>query len=236
MLSRTLREVNPRWDQVLEPFEAAEDEVLATPDRAPRWVHLPESGLVSSRVAHGDTDAAALMVGPDDLVGGHAMLGPEPSPFRHVCEVPVRGHRVPAQAARSILAQCQVSRRVVDRCQQAAMADLAQNYVALAALDVPQRLAVWLLQASELLGGNEVPLSQARVSALMGIQRRPSITEAVADYARDGLLRQDRGRVVILDEVGLIRHAGRIVLDWKARRTALAAFLQSTFAEAVVAA
>lgn len=236
MLARTLREIDAQWIQALEPFDVREGEVLADPNRLPRYAYLIDEGLMSTKPVCGVMEGAALMIGAGGLANPQAMLCTDPVATRVTCEVPARGYAVPTQAARAILARSPVSRHVIERYRQEAVSELALGCIALTALDVRERLAVWLLQAAELLGDNAVPLSHARVAALMGVHRRASITEALAEYAGEGVIGKEHGRVVILDEGRLIRHAGRIVLDWKARRTALAAYLERTYSETLLAA
>ena len=70
-----------------------------------------------------------------------------------------------------------------------------------------ERLARWLLMTRDRLDRDELPLTQPFLSNMLGANR-PGITLAVHALAAAGLVRHVRGRIAVLDRMGLEAAAG----------------------------
>jgi CRP-like cAMP-binding protein len=65
-----------------------------------------------------------------------------------------------------------------------------------------QRCARWLLNASDRIGSDTMPMTHEFLSSLLGV-RRPGVTATAGELQRSGLIRYHRGRLTIVDREGL---------------------------------
>ena len=71
---------------------------------------------------------------------------------------------------------------------------------------VDARLARWLPQTGDRVGGPVVPLTQEYLAVMLGVQRT-TVSGSAAALRDAGLIRYGRGRVEVLDRPGLERKA-----------------------------
>jgi CRP-like cAMP-binding protein len=71
---------------------------------------------------------------------------------------------------------------------------------------VEERLARWLLMASDRLGGEDVPLTHEFLSLMLGV-RRAGVTVALHFLEQRGIITLSRKQIVILDREGLKKGA-----------------------------
>jgi len=69
---------------------------------------------------------------------------------------------------------------------------------------VEQRCARWLLMTHDRVEGDELSLTHEFLAAMLGV-RRAGVTIAMHALQETGLVRQARGRVVVVDRAGLER-------------------------------
>jgi CRP-like cAMP-binding protein len=81
---------------------------------------------------------------------------------------------------------------------------IERRLLMLATSDLPGQIAAVLLEVHQRLGGTAVPLSHSDLAALLGA-RRPSISRALAQLRRDGLVATGYGSIAIVDDRGLRR-------------------------------
>jgi CRP-like cAMP-binding protein len=65
-----------------------------------------------------------------------------------------------------------------------------------------QRLARWLLMMRDRNDGDALLITQGLLAEMLGVQR-PTITNAVREFQRVGLIAQARQQITILDRQGL---------------------------------
>ena len=120
------------------------------------------------------------------------------------CDVQIDGpaHRLEGRAVRQLMARpdfakaCMVS---IDALQiEARRSHLCRGFH-----PVEARLARWLLDSSERTAGRDpLPLTQAFLGAMLGVNRT-TVTGAVAEFQRVGLVKTVRGRIHLLDRAAL---------------------------------
>jgi CRP-like cAMP-binding protein len=67
---------------------------------------------------------------------------------------------------------------------------------------IPHRCARWLLMTHDRVEGDTFPLTHEFLATMLGV-RRSSVSEILLPLAREGLIRNGRGEVTIMDRVGL---------------------------------
>ena len=130
-------------------------------------------------------------------------MSPEPiSVHRAFVQIPGRAFRVRATAFRELTEALPALR---DRCLRYVQVMLMQNSQIAACNarhDLPGRLARWLLMSRDRIDGDDLPMTQEFLSYMLGV-RRAGISVVANALQSQGLIRQSRGRITILDHSGL---------------------------------
>ena len=171
---------------------------------ADAYLPAPGGGAVVSLLAVGADDEAveAGLVGAEGLVGLPAVLGARSAPHRAVAQLPGPAWSLPAAALAAEADRHGPTRARLGRYAQALLVMVAQGALCNARHPVARRAARWLLLARDRAGTDALPLTHEFLAQMLAV-RRASVTDALAPLQAAGLLRQDRGRVVVLDGAGL---------------------------------
>ncbi len=89
------------------------------------------------------------------------------------------------------------------------MVQTASTAAANAKGTIEERLARWLLMAQDRMDDDHLPLTHEFLAIMLGA-RRPGVTDALHELAKDGLIRKDRGIVVVVNRGGLTKRAGKL--------------------------
>jgi CRP-like cAMP-binding protein len=82
------------------------------------------------------------------------------------------------------------------------MVQTAQTAACNARHELPERLARWLLMSHDRIDGDMLPMKQEFLSYMLGV-RRASVSMVANALQADGLIRQSRGYLTILDRTRL---------------------------------
>lgn len=200
----------PDWRRLqcqLELVELAAGTVLYEAGSVLRHVHFPTTAIVSLMSSMRDGDGAEVAaVGNEGVVGVCAFMGGGPALSSAVVQSAGLGWRI---GARSIADEARGSEAVMRqllRYTQALFADMAQTSAChrLHALD--QQLCRWLLQQLDRHGSGDIHVTQERIAAMLGV-RREGVTVGAQKLLKVGLIHTTRGRISVLDRVGLERRS-----------------------------
>ncbi len=179
--------------QVLHEAEAPVDEVF-----------FLESGLAfltADTRDHGMVEVGTT--GRDGFVGLPALLSPEPvSVHRAFVQVPGRAYRLRAAVLREMSGVLPTLRDRCLRYVQVMMMQNSQIAACNARHELPGRLARWLLMSRDRIDGDDLPMTQEFLSTMLGV-RRAGISVVANALQTQGLIRQSRGRITVLDRAGL---------------------------------
>ncbi len=188
----------------LMPVTLVISQVLHEADALIDEVFFLESGLAFLTADTGDHGLVEVgTTGRDGLVGLPALLSPEPiSVHRAFIQIPGRAHRLRAAVLREMVEALPTLR---DRCLRYVQVMLMQNSQIAACNarhELPGRLARWLLMCRDRIDGDDLPMTQEFLSAMLGV-RRAGISVVANALQAQGLIRQSRGRITVLDRAGL---------------------------------
>jgi CRP-like cAMP-binding protein len=93
-------------------------------------------------------------------------------------------------------------RNVMDAYVQAFLEQVMVSVACNGAHSLKQRLARWLLMMRDRNDGDALLITQGLLAEMLGVQR-PTITNAVREFQRVGLIAQARQQITILDRQGL---------------------------------
>lgn len=197
-----LRFLPPRdWDVVsedLRPIRAPLGFVLYEAGAPIDWIYFPQTAVFSASQLLRDGGVAEIsMVGPEGLAGWKVLLEEAPA-TRTVCSMP---GEVLAMRADAFLRHAEA----FSHLRSAALAYIGRHVTMLAQLvacnrlhRVEQRCARWLLMTADRVNDATFPLTQERLSMMLGAQR-PTLTAVMASLREAGCVGGRRGVVEILD-------------------------------------
>jgi CRP-like cAMP-binding protein len=168
---------------------------------------FPCSGLISMVVELADGDRIEVgMVGVGGAVGGALVFGEE----RHLCtsfaQLPGRAWTMRAADAIHIAAEDEHFRHMLFAQERFLKAQAQQTAACNAKHPIMRRLCTWLLRTRDIVGSDELLLTQEYMAQMLGVQRA-SVSMFASQLQQKGYIQYRRGRVHIADPAGLASEA-----------------------------
>ncbi|MGE5539622.1 MAG: Crp/Fnr family transcriptional regulator [Gemmatimonas sp.] len=162
-------------------------------------VYFIEAGLVSVVARTGPSKMVETwLIGREGLVGVPAVLGQRGTAHGRLVQVDGTALRIDAATMRTIMDENAGIRRVILRYVQSILVQASQNGACNAHHSVQQRLAKWLLVASDKCGSDVLPLAQHVLARMLGV-RRATVGESIAVLEKSGALGRSRSMIRIAD-------------------------------------
>ena len=191
----------------LEPIDLPVRFELEPANRPISHVYFLEEGLASvvARSSNSHESEVAL-IGADGWTGVTVALGCTQTPNRTFMQLAGSGHRISTDLFRSALRQSESFTAMTHQFVQLFIVQLSQTAVVNAHARLEERLARWLLMASDRIGGGTLALTHEFLGYMLGV-RRAGVSIAVQELARNGVLGRRRGVLIINDRESLVRIA-----------------------------
>jgi CRP-like cAMP-binding protein len=194
----------------LERVPLRRGEVLDVPGLPVGYVHFPVEGLVS--IFAGSTARTRIeiaSIGCDGMTTPGILLGDRVSPGQTVVQAAGSAWRIPASKLHSLAESDAILRRHLLGQVGKALRQLADTASYSGRATIVERLARWLLHATDQLGGSRrLELTHDVLAEILGV-RRPSVTTGLQTLEGKHLIRSTRRAVVVLDPEGLAELARR---------------------------
>ena len=167
-------------------------------------VYFIQEGVVSLTADTGDNGSVEVgMTGRDGLAGASALLDPDAvSSYRATVQVPGHAVRMQTAAFREAVERLPALRDRCLRYLQVTLIHASQGMACNTRHELPERLARWLLLAHDRLDSDDLPLKQEFLSQMLGV-RRAGVSVVATALQSQGLIRQTRGCITVLDRAGL---------------------------------
>lgn len=191
----TLDALAPHTDIIALKFR----EILHRPGEHVSHLYFPGGGFCSVLTMLNDGNMVEVAtVGAEGLLGMPHALNHERSPSVTMVQAETDVcYRMSGQGFRLEMAKQGEFFRQVSRFHIAFAGFLMQSAACNARHTVEQRLARWLLLASDRLGSLEFPLTQELVAMMLGASR-PTVTIVAGVLQKSGLIQYHRGMITIL--------------------------------------
>lgn len=188
----------------LEPVSLAFKQTLHEQGRAIRYLYFPTSAVISlvTLMAESGETIETGTIGSEGLVGVSVVLGATVASGRALCQVPGGAQRIAVEPFLANVARFERLRTSILLYTNALVAMVAQTAGCNRAHSAEARMARWLLMTQDRVEGSEFPMTQEFLGQMLGV-RRPAINLAGQTLQRAGLIKYSRGRITILDRVGL---------------------------------
>ncbi len=188
-----------RWKPHLERVDLSLGQVLCESGRNPSHVIFPTTAIVSLLyLTLNGASAEVAVVGNDGVVGLSLFMGGNATPSQAVVQSAGEGYRLRAQLVKNEMTRGGAVLHMLLRYTQALIAQVAQTAVCNRYHSIDQQLARRLLLALDRLPTDELEMTQELAANLLGV-RREGVTAAAHKLQRAGVIRYNRGHIVVLD-------------------------------------
>jgi CRP-like cAMP-binding protein len=192
-----------RFEHDLELVSMSLGDVLYESGSTMRYVYFPTTSIVSLLYVMEDGASAEIaVVGNEGILGISLFMGGETTPSRAVVQSAGHGYRLKAALIKSEFARFGPTMHLLLRYTQALITQMSQTAVCNRHHSVDQQLCRWLLLSLDRLSSDEITMTQELIANMLGV-RREGVTEAAGKLQDAGLIRYHRGRITVLDRVGL---------------------------------
>lgn len=166
-------------------------------------VYFPATAIVSLlSVMDNGASAEIAIVGYEGIVGIALFLGGETMSNRAVVQSAGSAFRLPGQLLQQEFNRAGALQHLLLRYTMAFLAQMAQTAVCNRHHTIDQQLCRWLLLSLDRLPSNELSMTQELIANMLGV-RREGVTEAAGKLHHAGLIDYSRGRITVLDRLGL---------------------------------
>jgi CRP-like cAMP-binding protein len=190
-------DVYAQFAQSLEAVTLQRGDVLGAAKARAEFVYFVEQGIVSlvatTRAGH-SLDIA--IIGSEGAAGIADALGHHPLPYGWVVQLPGRALRTPTAILRDHVRHCSELHDLLLAYAQLLIHQLAQSALCNRFHTARQRLARWLLMASERAGTPELALTHELIAQMVGAPRS-AVTNAATKLRHEGIIDYRRGIVTI---------------------------------------
>jgi CRP-like cAMP-binding protein len=187
----------------LRLIELARETVLFEAGDTIKTLYFPHNGIVSIVVnlSSGETIETAT-IGRDSLVGGSAAIDDDTALNRAIVQIKAVASAVDVGTFRKLAQPGHTLHATLARHRQFILAQAQQSAACHAAHPLEARLSRWLLRCHDLLGSEEIPLTQEFLAEMLGV-RRTTVTIWASMLQKAGFINYRRGRIHLIDLEGL---------------------------------
>lgn len=207
MLAGVSEEAHAALTAYLEPAYIENGVVLYEPGTRIGRVYFPQSAVVSIvQIMQEGTAAEIGLVGREGVSGIDVVLREGIATGRHLCQVPGTALSMPAAELRRLAETAPSVRGALLRYTGGYCAMLAQLIACNRLHRVEQRCARWLLMTVDRISQDHFPMTQERLSMMLGAQR-PTVTAVLTSLRDAACIETLRGELRITDRECLERFA-----------------------------
>ncbi len=191
-----------RWLPHLEMVNLKLGQVIYESGKAASHVYFPVTAIVSLLyVMENGASAGIAVVGNEGLIGISLFMGSGSTPDRAVVQSAGKAYRMLPGHLVEEFKRAPVMHLLL-RYTAALMTQMAQTAVCNRHHSLDQQLCRWLLLSLDRLQGQDLVMTQELIANMLGV-RREGVTESALKLQRAGLISYARGRITVLDRVGL---------------------------------
>jgi CRP-like cAMP-binding protein len=187
----------------LSLIEIPRGKVLSEPGGLVTHVYFPHSGIISLVVdLSGGPTVETAMVGRDGVVHAASALDGRVSLNRALMQATGFSSVIAVDDVVMVADQLRDFRAVLIRHEQVLLAQAQQSGACNASHLIEARLCRWLLRTRDLMGSDDLQITQEFLAQMLGVQRS-SLSVTAHTLQTAGLISYKRGRVKITNVEGL---------------------------------
>ncbi len=207
VFNRLIESLSPEARQQIlhscEQIELSSGTVLCEPDQPFRYVYFPLTSFITLVTTLRDHQPLEMgLIGNEGMLGATVALGINSAPMRAMVQGSGTALRMTAEQLQQDLQKNAALTRTFNRYLYVLMAQLAQTAACAHFHAIEPRLARWLLMTHDRAHADYFYLTQEFLANMLGV-RRSGITVAAGVLQERKLIQYTRGKISILDRVGL---------------------------------
>jgi len=192
-----------RWEPHLEHVELQLGQVLYEAGSTLSHVYFPTTAIVSLLyVMHNGESAEIAVVGNEGVVGVSLFMGGESTSSRARVQSAGGAFRLTAPLMKEEFYRGGPVLHLLLRYTQALMTQMVQTAACNKHHSLDQQLCRWLLLSIDRLQGTEMLMTQELIANMLGVRPEKAMDGALR-LQTAGLIDYTRGRIRVLDRVGL---------------------------------
>ena len=166
-------------------------------------VYFPSSGTASALTVMEDGSAIEVAtIGKEGVVGLGVLLAGKTSPNEVIVQIAGEALRMDVDVLEQEAGRQGLLRRLLQLYHTAFLTQISYSVACNGLHPIQQRCCRWLLMTHDRMDSDVVPLTHEYLAIMLGV-RRSSITEVLRPLGERGLIRNNRGSIMILDRPGL---------------------------------
>jgi CRP-like cAMP-binding protein len=182
-------------------------QVFEEPNAPIRHVYFIEEGIVSVVAITKHIRIQVGIIGHEGMSGVAIVMGNHRSPNLTFVQIAGCGQRISAPKLRDAIKTSGSLHQHLLNFAQGLMTQTAHTAIANGHATIEQRLARSIVMTHDRVNGNDLPLTHESLSLMLGV-RRAGVTTGLHVLHEHGLIRVQRGKIIVLDRQGLERIAG----------------------------
>ena len=184
----------------LEPIPCERGQVLLDADSALDDVFFPDSGVVSVVAVYEDGSVIEMAtIGREGCTGFQAIFGDKESSVRLLVQIPGSAARMSRSAFLRAMKAMPAFRNLMHAYVQAFMEQVLVSGSCNGAHSVKLRLMM-----DDRTDGNILQITQTLLAEMLGVHR-PTITNALREFEKAGLVAPGQRQIVVLDRKALLQ-------------------------------
>jgi CRP-like cAMP-binding protein len=198
--SSNLKQLMPELEQI----RCRPEQVLMDVDSSLDHIFFPDIGVVSVVAVYADGSVIEMAtIGREGCTSVQAVLGAKSSSVRLLVQIPGSAAKMSRAAFTRAMGSMPSFRNLMYAYAQAFLEQVLVSVACNGAHSLQERLARWLLMMRDRGDDDALEITQSLLAEMLGVQR-PSITNAVHELERGGLIARGRRQITILDRQGLM--------------------------------
>lgn len=178
-------------------------EVLNEPSGKIPYVYFPNSCVICKLVRMADgSSAEAGIIGKEGMVSLYSFLGLQATSVQAVVQHPGEAKRMRVEVFEAEISSEHPLHRLLLRFTAAFLGQVSHSAACNGLHPVQKRCCRWFLMMHDRVERDEFVVTQEFIGKMLGV-RRVSITPVARKLQEAGLIRYIRGRITILDRLGL---------------------------------
>jgi CRP-like cAMP-binding protein len=167
------------------------------------YIYFPTSAIVSMLyIMKNGATAEIGIVGNDGLIGNALFMGGDTTTSRAIIQSAGGVVRMKAKDMKEEFAKAGIFQQLLLRYTQALMTQISQTAVCNRLHPVEQQLCRWLLLSHDRLNSDKLVMTHDLISNMLGV-RREGITLAAQKLAKQKLIKNVRGTIIVVNRQGL---------------------------------
>jgi CRP-like cAMP-binding protein len=191
----------------LVPVDLPLERRLSEPNQPIEFIYFLNTGLISTDAVTVKGEQVEVgLIGREGFSGLPALLNQPQMSHSVIMQGSGEGLRIRSALARAEFLKGGTFQHLVHAFAYLQMVQITQSVLCNRMHEVEARLARWLLSSADHMESELLHLTQEFLSQMLGVQRS-TVTVAAGELQRNGYIGYSRGRIRILDRVGLAAKA-----------------------------